>query len=128
VILEPESSPPPPPPTPRFRKIATGRPGILQYLIEPGAKGTAWLGVNVSGRVYYGVGHGKSVKAWWVRIGYAPWQWGSIKKVGTLTGGGSLKVPSGPKAELRLQNDGDTDVTVFITDDVDLARTLSGSF
>jgi hypothetical protein len=91
------------------------------FVFPPNTKGTVWYGLNVKGRVYYRIKNG-SLNGWWIRIGYLPWQWGSIDKIGELSGKGSLPIPSGPRAELRMQNNTTKCIEVFITDNVSVAR------
>ena len=82
--------------------------------IAAGQTSDVWLGVDVSGKVYYAIrtrdGKNKA-RMWWILQPL-----GRVKQLGTLQGNGSLNIPNKLKgslsAKLRAKADSDTVIVV----------------
>jgi hypothetical protein len=98
---------------------------VKEIRIAAGKSADLWLGVNVSGKLFYSIatrdGNHK-MKMWWII--QPP---GRVTQLGTLQGSGSLKIPDLLKASLsaKLRGSATSDAIVYIRENVKIDNTVT---
>lgn len=103
-----------------------------EFIFPPKSNGSVWTGYNLQGHLEYrvaqlssGVVGQAALEAYWVRIGFFPWQWGSLSGIGNISGMNTVEIPSGPRAELRMRNNSNDGIVLYIQEKGDVKPQIS---
>jgi hypothetical protein len=106
---------------------ATGAPASPAKEIKVPAGQTAdlWLGVNVTGKVYYTIrtkDGGNTLRMWWIMEPL-----GTVKQLGTRVGSGSIDIPGKLKGSIsaKLRGKASADTVVYIGENVAVDNTVT---
>lgn len=102
-----------------------GPPRPKEIRIAAGKNDDLWLGVNVSGKLFYSIATrdgSNKMKMWWII--QPP---GRVTQLGTLQGSGSLKIPDLLKGSLsaKLRGSATSDTIVSIGENVKIDSTAT---
>jgi len=98
---------------------------VKEYRIAAGKTVDLWLGVNVTGTIYYAIASrdgSNKMKMWWVTEPL-----GHVTQLGTLSGRGSLKIPALLKASVsaKLRGSATSDTVVYIRENVKIDNSVT---
>ena len=98
---------------------------VKEYRIAAGKTVDLWLGVNVTGTIYYAIASrdgSNKMKMWWVTEPL-----GHVTQLGTLSGRGSLKIPDLLKASVsaKLRGSATSDTVVDISENVKIDNSVT---
>lgn len=98
---------------------------IRQIRIAAGKSADLWLGINVSGNVYYAIrtrDGSNSMRMWWVMEPL-----GNVKQLGVLRDRGTLSIPGALNASVsaKLRGSNSVDTIVFISEKVAIANSVT---
>lgn len=101
------------------------RSPVKEYRIAAGKTADLWLGVNVTGTIYYAIASrdgSNKMKMWWVTEPL-----GHVTQLGTLSGRGSLKIPDLLKASVsaKLRGSATSDTVVYISENVRIDNSVT---
>jgi hypothetical protein len=98
---------------------------VKEYRIAAGKTADLWLGVNVTGTIYYAIASrdgSNKMKMWWVTEPL-----GHVIQLGPLSGRGSLKIPDLLKASVsaKLRGSATSDTVVYIGENVKIDNSVT---
>jgi hypothetical protein len=98
---------------------------VKEYRIAAGKTADLWLGVNVTGTIYYAIASrdgSNKMRMWWVTEPL-----GHVTQLGTLSGRGSLKIPDKLKASIsaKLRGSATSDTVVDISENVKIDNSVT---